>query len=298
MKLEVKDEILDYSSIAILHKLKGDYTTNVPTHIVHLHVDEWPVKFTNAIRYILMVCYPTVRLVANVSTTDPKLRIESTEIRLKCIHIASSCPAGAFKYDLVHDFPVEGPIYVTLEDSSIGKYINHGYMTVLAKGRSISITGEVKHSDGLRTGDSDFYFASSFARDYTEFHEYEKGEFLYNKGHISFIYDDIVGAEDVMTKVMDIFKGILMEILGDIPNHLKETVGNPYLIVPKDRSQIIAQCLTHYIYEQKLGLIYSTQAYQEINNSSIINFPRNTKDEVEPLIIKGIKKLLADIDSL
>jgi len=301
MKLKIVDSTLDYVKAA--KDLQIDpVDTNIQFHKVELHVEDWPIEFTNAIRFILYKMYTTTKLVVTITEcTDPRVIKEIFEHRLNSITISSDCPAQPFKYEAVHLHSFDNPLNITLADSSIGKYINSSVIGVIDKGRRIKIEGEVVKSTSLNTGRINFDFVSVAKRNFGEFHEYQIDDLTYNKGIYRFTYEDNVDAKTVIKNVLTIFEEIITDIKNNLDKYLSESVDIPYLTIPRDRSSIIAVCIRHYIYRDAPEEIKQIQqAYNKTPDAtgSIIEFRMSDMAEIKKYIIIGLDKLLKDISSL
>lgn len=301
MKVKVIDSVLDYENIANTLKITSNIKVNVPTHLAELHIDSWPVEFTNSIRFILFKMYETTRLVAKITTNDLKIFTEFVENRLNSLIISSECKPHIFKYDITHKFNFDNPLNITLEDSSIGKYINKSVVAVIGKGRTMNIVGEVIKSNGLITDNTNFDFCTTAIRLQSEFSEYEEDEVLFNKGIYRFIYQDVVSADVVMKTVFTIFANFIGKLKDNLDDYIGENVDIPYLYIPDDRSCIIAHCIKHYIF--RLGNESIRQIPQAVNKantvgSSNIIFHETTIEIIKPAIVKALNKLHADILSL
>jgi hypothetical protein len=299
MKLKIIDSTLDYAKAA--KDLQLDVVqTNIQYHQVELHIEDWPIEFTNTVRFILHKLYITTRLMVNITEcTDPKIIKELFEHRLNNIVISSECPAQPFKYEAIHAHSFDNPLNITLADSSIGKYINKSVIGVLDKGRRIKIEGEVVKSCALDTGKTNFDFATVAGRNIKEFHEYDVDDLTYNKGIYRFRYEDNVEAKVVMKNVFEIFSNIISDIKSNLDTYLSESVDIPYLTIPRDRSSIIAVCVKHYIYREAPEEIKQIQqAYNKTpdGTGSVIEFRMSNMSEIRKHIEKGLDKLLKDIN--
>jgi len=299
MKLKIVDEVLDYKKAAANLEIPFTEKVNIPSHSVELHIEDWPIEFTNSVRYILFKLHPTTRLIAKITTTDLKMFPEFVENRLNSVYISADCPLGMFKYDVVHTHPFDNPLNITLSDSSIGKYINKFPITVLDKGRTLSIVGEVIRSCGFDTGNTNFDFCATMIRKSSEFYQYTKNGISYNKGVCRIVYQDTLKAQDVMKNVFIIFAELIGEIKDNLDLYVTELVDIPRLNIPRDRSGIIGHCVKHYIYS--LGDEDVKQIPQAVQKSgsdvgwSTITFKGGKLSIVKPAIQKALTTLHADI---
>jgi len=301
MKLKIIDSVLDYDKAAKELKIEP-IPTNIEYHQVELHIEDWPIEFTNVVRFILHKMYQTTRMVVSITEcTDPRVIKEIFEHRFNSITISSECPAQAFKYEALHQHSFDNPLNITLSDSSISKYINKSVIGVIDKGRRIKVEGEIVKSCALDTGKTYFDFASVAQRNSSEFFEYDVDGLTYNKGIYRFRYEDNVDAKKVMKTVFEIFNKIISDIKNNLDMHLSESVDIPYLTIPRDRSSIIAVCIKHYIYRGAPEEIQQIQqAYNKTpdGTGSIIEFRMSNINEIKKYIEIGLNNLLKDINHL
>lgn len=301
MNIKIADRTLDYAAAMKKLQLTRIPRVNVPTHITTLTVKDWPVEFTNSVRFILLKLYPTTRLEASIASTDIKLIPDNVIGRLRHIIIDSKCKPGQFSYELAHTYPDDKPLNLTLEDSSIGQYINRSLIAVIEKGRTIKITGDIITSSAVDANNSAYNFCSTFIRDVNLFEEYRIEGFKYNKGVIRIIYQDSASAEAVMRNVFNIFKAIIDDLINNIDEYLQESVNIPYLIVKKDRSTIISKCIERYIHENASDtelFITQTKEAEDVSMAAKITFKDATRDQAKTITLRGLQKLSKDIQRL
>jgi len=300
MKLKIKDSTLDYFKAAKNLDIEGDIVINVPYHTAELDIVDWPIEFTNSVRFILNKLHPVTRLNVTITEhTDPRIMKDLLEKRINDIVISSKCPLQPFKYELIHAHSFDNPLNITLLDSSIGKYINKSVVGVLDKGRRIKIEGEVIRTCALDFNNIRFDFSTMAIRKFNEFQEYDVDGLTYNKGIYRFTYEDDISANEVMKNVFGIFKKIIQELKTNLDKYLEESVDIPFLTINGDRSCILAVCVKHYIYKESPPNIKQIQqAYSKTQDKtgSIIEFRMTTIREIKPYIEKGLAKLIKDIE--
>lgn len=302
MKIKIVDNVLDYNGIAKKLNIPANYTINVPYHTVELHIDAWPIEFTNSVRFILNKLHPVTRLnIIIAECSDPKILKDWFEYRINSMAISCKCPTQTFSYEALHQHSFDGPLNITLLDSSISKFINKSVLGVIDKGRFIRLEGEIIKTCGLDFGNIRFDFSSVAIRKNNEFEQYDENGVTYNKGIYRFTYEDDISAVEVMKNVFTIFRDIIGELKDNLDSYLDESVDIPYITIPRDRSCIIAVCIKHYIYKDAPEQIRQIQqAYNKTQDktSSIIEFRMTTMKEIRPYIEKGLNSLYKDINHL
>lgn len=296
MKLKINDKIISFNDIAKKYKIENtEIINNLETHYVKVEFDDWPCQFTNSLRYLLCMYYPTKRMViTNIETTDEKVILDSVRKNVANIKVAEKCDIENFTYTIEHNHKNMNPIFVDLRDSKIAKYINAADICVIGKGHTLQLTCSVVEKSGIE-GMSNHYFASSFNREKMKQQkkQIKTEKFSYDTGIVSFIYTENIDAENVVQNAFNMFKEIINEVLNNMDNYLRLNIDTPYLLVPKDRSRILANCMVHFIYLENMKILFSiSSSHNELENSSKIMFPSITQEQIIPIINDGLKSLL------
>lgn len=300
MSFSVEDKVIDYVAIAAKLGLGVIEKPNVETHDVTIKlVGEYPTVLVNLIRYFATYAYPTRRMTpVEVETVNPdrKMMLEPVFIQLSDMKLAHDCPLGDGKFSIAHNKLFSNPLMVSAKFLDIAKYTNDHQITVLDKGCTFAFNYTITEQTGVESGLSYHYFASGFDRtnmgqvDVTN----KNGDIIkYNKGSFSFRYTDNMSGKEVFEKIKTLAKNTLKDIIDNMDKYFLLNINTPYLVVPNDRSGIVAMCIALYVFDRKpVNYCVSENSDQ---NQTTIKYPNSTAAEIKPEILAAIKNIISDL---
>jgi len=300
MPFTIKDEIIDFAGIAKKHGLDAKLSNNVETHIVTVTIGgEIPSTLTNLIRYFATYAYPTRRMYptsVDVINPDTKPLIEPVFIQISEMKFAHDCPLNEGNFLITHDKVFTEPLLVTAKYLKEAKYTNNHAITTLDKGCTFSFDYKIIEQTGIDDDRSCHYFASIFDRTNTEQitkTTKHKDSVPYDTGSFSFRYTDNITGQVAFDNITNLAKGLMDEILDNFDKYFLVNLAVPYLVVPRDRSGIVAACISRYVFEEYPGKFAITP--HQLKNHTSCGYAGSTPDQVRNHIINAIKKIKADL---
>lgn len=300
MSFSVEDEIIDYSKIAKEFNLDLDIKINVETHLVTVTIkDKVPTSLVNVIRYFAIYAYPTRRMMPveeDVVNPDTKILIEPVITQIRDMKFAHDCPLSEGRFSITHDKIFSNPILVSASKLKEAKYVNDHSITVLNKGRTLAFSYKIVEQTGVESGLTCHYFASLFNREnIDEIEEKTKhGDMVkFNTGRFSFRYTDNISGSEVFERIKTLAKNVIDEILNNFDTYFTVNLAVPQLLVPNDRSGIVANCICRYVFAEYPERFVSNPVPGK--NESICKYTNSTPDEVKDHIIDALKKIKKDL---
>lgn len=300
MSFSVKDEIIDYPKIAKAFELDVDMTINVETHLVTVTINnKVPTALVNVIRYFAIYAYPTRRMMPveeDVVNPDTKILIEPVITQIKDMKFAHDCPLNEGKFSITHNKIFSNPMLISAGMLKEAKYVNDHRITVLNKGCTLAFSYKIVEQTGVGSGLTCHYFASLFNRQkIDEVEEKTKhGDLVkFNTGQFSFRYTDNISGSEVFEKIKKLIKDLMDEILDNFDTYFTVNLAVPQLLIPNDRSGIVANCICRYVFAEYPERFVSNPVPEK--NESICKYTNSTPEEVKTHIINAIKKIKKDL---
>lgn len=287
--MKIIDSVIDYAKICKDNKLP-DILPVIETHYVRMEIDNWFCGLTNMFRYFLCYMYDTTRLSdIQILSDDQELRRDSVINTLIKLPISSSCHAKRITYTSA---PSPKLTYFSLANiKDLSGYVNDAPVCLVDYNTTVAISANLTTGAAIDHG-TNHEFAKQFNR--AEMSQEQNGEYMYDSGTISFIYQDNVPASTVIKTVSGMMMEAIQGIQDNLDTHLLMQINIPYLTIPRDRSGIIAYCLVKHIYQNNPGMLWSLKTKKNINVSEL-EFPQSTYQDAKVLVGKGTKDLLAQI---
>jgi hypothetical protein len=262
---------IDYLAIAKKYNIEAKLNVVLPTIVAKVHIVGWKGILISALRYVLLKCLPSTRFyidILDIETNDTRMLVENLKSALMPIFISSNCPECDFTINLVNKSQTY--TYVSTHDivargCDIKKFVNEAELVPLGAGAYVKAKGIIRKESMIRS--------DCFAHDYTTL-TFARDIDDNGTGTFEFIYSDHVDAATVVGQAFKYLQD-LMSALANFDISLINNAGKYSLIIPFDRSLILANLIYNYLEDHyvSIGIKYlkcDTSIY--VNYDSILVF--------------------------
>ena len=286
----------------------------IPTTIIYIDIENWVCNLVNLFRYMVTLFIPTKRInILKFETNDTKNIFEMVSKPITSILLKYDCPLGEIKLDYTNKDP--GPESINIKSDmfkytnsrdDFSKYSINQVLMTLKPTCNLKIHAEVVEDTAIDTFTYQHKFATIFSRLNFKVHD-EKGtpfknlsssDIEYNSGTISFKHQSGKNMKQIFTELSKIMKDYFYNIRDNLDTYIFQKISLLIIELKQDKSQIIANLLSIYIYDESDGKMSYGVESNEKNNSSITTYQSSifNFEQMKKTVHKSIENIIKHLE--